>query len=137
MVATGGCFDLVHAGHVGLLESARRIGDCLIVCLNSDDSVTRRKGPGRPLTTAADRAKVLAALGSVDAVVIFEEDTPERVLGRLRPDVWVKGATTRCRICRRRRCSGRGVGRRWYCRTWTATRRHCWRGGPRMRLRWL
>ncbi len=91
VVATGGCFDLVHAGHVGLLESARRIGDCLIVCLNSDDSVTRRKGPGRPLTTAADRAKVLAALGSVDAVVIFEEDTPERVLGRLRPDVWVKG----------------------------------------------
>ncbi|MGW4149356.1 D-glycero-beta-D-manno-heptose 1-phosphate adenylyltransferase, partial [Streptomyces albogriseolus] len=91
VVATGGCFDLVHAGHVGLLESARRIGDCLIVCLNSDDSVTRRKGPGRPLTPATDRAKVLAALGSVDAVVIFEEDTPERVLERLRPDVWVKG----------------------------------------------
>ncbi|MET7292928.1 D-glycero-beta-D-manno-heptose 1-phosphate adenylyltransferase [Streptomyces griseoloalbus] len=91
VVATGGCFDLVHAGHVGLLESARRIGDCLIVCLNSDASVTRRKGPGRPLTPAADRARVLAALGSVDAVVVFEEDTPETVLGRLRPDVWVKG----------------------------------------------
>ncbi|MFD8524202.1 D-glycero-beta-D-manno-heptose 1-phosphate adenylyltransferase [Streptomyces capillispiralis] len=91
VVATGGCFDLVHAGHVGLLESARRIGDCLIVCLNSDASVTRRKGPGRPLTPAADRARVLAALGSVDAVVVFEEDTPEAVLGRLRPDVWVKG----------------------------------------------
>ncbi|MFI8206607.1 D-glycero-beta-D-manno-heptose 1-phosphate adenylyltransferase [Streptomyces sp. NPDC085937] len=91
VVATGGCFDLVHAGHVGLLESARRIGDCLIVCLNSDDSVSRRKGPGRPLTPAADRAKVLAALGSVDAVVVFEEDTPEEILGRLRPDVWVKG----------------------------------------------
>ncbi|MCM2517285.1 D-glycero-beta-D-manno-heptose 1-phosphate adenylyltransferase [Streptomyces griseoincarnatus] len=91
VVATGGCFDLVHAGHVGLLESARRIGDCLIVCLNSDASVTRRKGPGRPLTPSTDRARVLAALGSVDAVVVFEEDTPERVLERLRPDVWVKG----------------------------------------------
>ncbi|GAB2878468.1 D-glycero-beta-D-manno-heptose 1-phosphate adenylyltransferase [Streptomyces deserti] len=91
VVATGGCFDLVHAGHVGLLESARRIGDCLIVCLNSDASVTRRKGPGRPLNPAADRARVLAALGSVDAVVVFEEDTPEAVLTRLRPDVWVKG----------------------------------------------
>ncbi|MFC8143949.1 D-glycero-beta-D-manno-heptose 1-phosphate adenylyltransferase [Streptomyces paradoxus] len=91
VVATGGCFDLVHAGHVGLLESARRIGDCLIVCLNSDASVARRKGPGRPLNPAADRARVLAALGSVDAVVVFGEDTPEAVLARLRPDVWVKG----------------------------------------------
>ncbi|MFI1422237.1 D-glycero-beta-D-manno-heptose 1-phosphate adenylyltransferase [Streptomyces sp. NPDC020731] len=91
VVATGGCFDLVHAGHVGLLESARRVGDCLIVCLNSDASVMRRKGAGRPLTPVADRARVLAALGSVDAVVVFEEDTPEVVLGRLRPDVWVKG----------------------------------------------
>ncbi|MFF5160238.1 D-glycero-beta-D-manno-heptose 1-phosphate adenylyltransferase [Streptomyces sp. NPDC000348] len=91
VVATGGCFDLVHAGHVGLLESARRVGDCLIVCLNSDASVTRRKGAGRPLTPVTDRARVLAALGSVDAVVVFEEDTPEAVLGRLRPDVWVKG----------------------------------------------
>lgn len=91
VVATGGCFDLLHAGHVGLLESARRIGDCLIVCLNSDASLARRKGPGRPLNPAADRAHVLAALGSVDAVVVFEEDTPEALLNRLRPDVWVKG----------------------------------------------
>ncbi|MFF9487998.1 D-glycero-beta-D-manno-heptose 1-phosphate adenylyltransferase [Streptomyces sp. NPDC014676] len=91
VVATGGCFDLLHAGHVGLLDSARRVGDCLIVCLNSDASVARRKGAGRPLTPVADRARVLAALGSVDAVVVFEEDTPEVVLGRLRPDVWVKG----------------------------------------------
>ncbi|CAL9631510.1 D-glycero-beta-D-manno-heptose 1-phosphate adenylyltransferase [Streptomyces pilosus] len=91
VVATGGCFDLVHAGHVGLLESARRIGDCLIVCLNSDASVTRRKGAGRPLNPVADRARVLAALGSVDAVVVFEEDTPAALLERLRPDVWVKG----------------------------------------------
>ncbi|MFE9773197.1 D-glycero-beta-D-manno-heptose 1-phosphate adenylyltransferase [Streptomyces sp. NPDC005931] len=91
VVATGGCFDLVHAGHVALLESARRIGDCLIVCLNSDASVARRKGRGRPINPAADRARVLSALGSVDAVVVFEEDTPQAVLGRLRPDVWVKG----------------------------------------------
>ncbi|MGA4845890.1 D-glycero-beta-D-manno-heptose 1-phosphate adenylyltransferase [Streptomyces sp. G5(2025)] len=91
VVATGGCFDLLHAGHVGLLESARRIGDCLIVCLNSDASLTRRKGPGRPLNQQADRVRVLEALGSVDAVAVFEEDTPQELLNRLRPDVWVKG----------------------------------------------
>ncbi|KOT86776.1 D-beta-D-heptose 1-phosphate adenosyltransferase [Streptomyces sp. NRRL F-5755] len=91
VVATGGCFDLLHAGHVGLLESARRIGDCLIVCVNSDASVTRLKGPGRPLTRAADRTRVLAGLGSVDAVAVFEEDSPVELLRRLRPDVWVKG----------------------------------------------
>ncbi|MGR4879868.1 PfkB family carbohydrate kinase [Streptomyces sp. LARHCF249] len=91
VVATGGCFDLLHAGHVGLLESARRIGDCLIVCVNSDASLTRRKGPGRPLTPLADRMRVLGALGSVDAVVAFEEDTPAALLAELRPDIWVKG----------------------------------------------
>ncbi|KIF01342.1 hypothetical protein PL81_36120, partial [Streptomyces sp. RSD-27] len=91
VVATGGCFDLLHAGHVGLLDSARRIGDCLIVCVNSDASLRRLKGPGRPLTPLEDRIKVLAALGSVDAVVPFEEDTPQTLLGALRPDVWVKG----------------------------------------------
>ncbi len=83
-VATGGCFDLLHAGHVGLLESARRIGDCLIVCVNSDASLARRKGPGRPLNPVADRLRVLAALGSVDAVAVFEEDTPAALLSRLR-----------------------------------------------------
>jgi rfaE bifunctional protein nucleotidyltransferase chain/domain/rfaE bifunctional protein kinase chain/domain len=91
VVATGGCFDLLHAGHVGLLESARGVGDCLIVCLNSDASVARLKGPGRPLNHVADRVRVLEALGSVDAVAVFDEDTPEELLGRLRPDVWVKG----------------------------------------------
>lgn len=91
VVATGGCFDLLHAGHVGLLDSARRIGDCLIVCVNSDDSLRRLKGPGRPLTPLEDRLRVLAALGSVDAVVAFDEDTPETLLRSLRPDVWVKG----------------------------------------------
>jgi rfaE bifunctional protein nucleotidyltransferase chain/domain/rfaE bifunctional protein kinase chain/domain len=91
VVATGGCFDLLHAGHVSLLKTARSLGDCLIVCLNSDGSVRRLKGDGRPLNHAADRAAVLAALGSVDAIAVFEEDTPCAVLGRLRPDIWVKG----------------------------------------------
>ncbi|MFG3496563.1 D-glycero-beta-D-manno-heptose 1-phosphate adenylyltransferase [Streptomyces sp. NPDC047928] len=91
VVATGGCFDLLHAGHVGLLESARRIGDCLIVCVNSDASVGRLKGPGRPLNPIADRVRVLAGLGSVDAVAVFDADTPAELLARLRPDVWVKG----------------------------------------------
>ena len=91
VVATGGCFDLLHAGHVSLLQTARSLGDCLIVCLNSDDSVRRLKGNGRPLNHAADRAAVLAALGCVDAIAVFGEDTPCEVLDQLRPDVWVKG----------------------------------------------
>jgi D-beta-D-heptose 7-phosphate kinase / D-beta-D-heptose 1-phosphate adenosyltransferase len=91
VVATGGCFDLLHAGHVATLEAARALGDCVVVCLNSDDSVRRLKGPGRPLVPQADRARVLAALEPVDAVVVFDEDTPAEVLARIRPDVWVKG----------------------------------------------
>ncbi|MEU5995892.1 PfkB family carbohydrate kinase [Spirillospora sp. NPDC047418] len=92
VVATGGCFDLLHAGHVSLLQQARRLGDCLIVCVNSDASVRRRKGPARPLTPAADRVRVLEALSDVDAAVVFDDDTPVPLLERLRPDVWVKGA---------------------------------------------
>ncbi|MBA6441710.1 D-glycero-beta-D-manno-heptose 1-phosphate adenylyltransferase [Streptomyces sp. GMR22] len=91
VVATGGCFDLLHAGHVGLLQNARRIGDCLIVCVNSDASVGRLKGPGRPINPVADRIRVLSGLGCVDAVAVFDEDTPEPLLRQLRPDVWVKG----------------------------------------------
>ncbi|MFE2261240.1 D-glycero-beta-D-manno-heptose 1-phosphate adenylyltransferase [Streptomyces griseosporeus] len=91
VVATGGCFDLLHAGHVGLLQAARRIGDCLVVCVNSDDSVRRRKGAGRPVNPLDDRVRVLRALACVDAVAVFDEDTPERLLADLRPDVWVKG----------------------------------------------
>jgi D-beta-D-heptose 7-phosphate kinase / D-beta-D-heptose 1-phosphate adenosyltransferase len=91
VVATGGCFDLLHAGHVSLLQAARSLGDCLIVCLNSDASVHRRKGDGRPLNHAADRAAVLAALGCVDAITVFSEDTPCAALDRIRPDIWVKG----------------------------------------------
>jgi D-beta-D-heptose 7-phosphate kinase/D-beta-D-heptose 1-phosphate adenosyltransferase len=91
VVATGGCFDLLHAGHVATLRAARGLGDCLVVCINSDDSVRRLKGPSRPLVSAPDRARVLEALEFVDAVVVFDEDTPAEVLERLRPDVWAKG----------------------------------------------
>ena len=91
VVATGGCFDVLHAGHVALLARARRLGDCLIVCLNSDASVRRLKGADRPLCAQGDRAAVLQALASVDAVAVFDEDTPEAVLHRLRPHVWAKG----------------------------------------------
>jgi rfaE bifunctional protein nucleotidyltransferase chain/domain len=91
IVATGGCFDLLHAGHVSLLRDARQLGDCLVVCLNSDASVRRLKGPGRPLVPAEDRARVLSALECVDGVLIFAEATPDALLERLRPDVWVKG----------------------------------------------
>jgi D-beta-D-heptose 7-phosphate kinase / D-beta-D-heptose 1-phosphate adenosyltransferase len=91
VVATGGCFDLLHAGHVATLRGARALGDCLIVCLNSDGSVRRLKGPERPLVPQADRVAVLEALGCVDVVVPFDERTPEAVLRRLRPDVFAKG----------------------------------------------
>jgi D-beta-D-heptose 7-phosphate kinase/D-beta-D-heptose 1-phosphate adenosyltransferase len=91
VVATGGCFDLLHPGHVHTLQSARALGDCHDVCVNSDASVRRLKGPGRPVVEQADRAAVLAALGCVDAVEVFDEDTPVEVLRRLRPDLWVKG----------------------------------------------
>jgi rfaE bifunctional protein nucleotidyltransferase chain/domain/rfaE bifunctional protein kinase chain/domain len=94
-VATGGCFDLLHAGHVSMLEAARRLGDCLVVCLNSDDSVRRLKGSGRPRQTASDRAEVLLALECVDAVVVFDDDTPVEVLRRLKPHLFVKGADYR------------------------------------------
>lgn len=91
VVATGGCFDLLHAGHVHCLRTARAAGDCLIVCLNSDASVRRLKGAGRPLNNEADRAAILESLSCVDAVVVFTEPTPEETVRRLRPDVWVKG----------------------------------------------
>jgi rfaE bifunctional protein nucleotidyltransferase chain/domain/rfaE bifunctional protein kinase chain/domain len=91
LVATGGCFDLLHPGHLGLLRAARALGDGLVVCLNSDESVRRRKGPGRPIVPAADRMAMLEALEPVDAVAVFDEDTPAALLDLLRPDVWVKG----------------------------------------------
>jgi D-beta-D-heptose 7-phosphate kinase / D-beta-D-heptose 1-phosphate adenosyltransferase len=91
IVATGGCFDLLHAGHVATLQAGRRLGDWLVVCLNSDASVRRLKGAPRPLVPASDRARVLEALQCVDSVAVFDEDTPAEALRRIRPDVWVKG----------------------------------------------
>jgi rfaE bifunctional protein nucleotidyltransferase chain/domain/rfaE bifunctional protein kinase chain/domain len=91
VVATGGCFDLLHAGHVATLTAARALGDCLVVLVNSDASVRRLKGAERPVVPASDRAAVLEALAAVDATVVFEEDTPEAALERLCPDVWAKG----------------------------------------------
>ncbi|HET9691288.1 MAG TPA: PfkB family carbohydrate kinase [Acidimicrobiales bacterium] len=91
VVATGGCFDLFHAGHVHLLEAAARLGDALVVCVNSDASVRALKGPERPVVPEADRVAVLRALGCVDEVVCFDDPTPAAVLGVLRPDVFVKG----------------------------------------------
>jgi rfaE bifunctional protein nucleotidyltransferase chain/domain len=91
LVATGGCFDLLHPGHVSLLRQARAMGDALIVCLNSDDSVRRLKGPSRPIVAERDRARLLGELASVDAVTIFDESSPAALLERLRPDIWVKG----------------------------------------------
>ncbi|MEJ2863537.1 PfkB family carbohydrate kinase [Actinomycetospora flava] len=94
VVATGGCFDLLHAGHARTLAAARQLAGedgVLVVCLNSDASVRRLKGPERPVVAEADRAEMLAALASVDAVEVFDEDDPRAVLDRLRPDIWVKG----------------------------------------------
>ena len=91
VIATGGCFDLLHAGHVRMLQAARALGDCLVVCLNSDSSVAALKGPGRPVVAQAERAAVLEALESVDAVLVFDESSPEAAIERIRPHVWVKG----------------------------------------------
>ena len=91
-VFTNGCFDLLHAGHVTLLEQARRLGDLLIVAINSDRSVRRLKGAGRPIIAQRDRARLLSALACVDYVLIFDEATPAGLIRRLRPDILVKGA---------------------------------------------
>jgi D-beta-D-heptose 7-phosphate kinase / D-beta-D-heptose 1-phosphate adenosyltransferase len=95
IVFTNGCFDILHAGHVGYLEEARKQGDRLVVALNSDDSVRRLKGAERPINSVESRMAVLAGLESVDWVVSFDEDTPERLLRRIKPDVLVKGGDYR------------------------------------------
>ena len=95
MVFTNGCFDLLHVGHVRSLEEARSLGDRLIVGVNRDVSVRRLKGPKRPVVPEARRAEVLAALASVDAVLLFGESTPLRVIRALRPDVLAKGGDWR------------------------------------------
>jgi len=92
LVVTNGCFDLLHAGHLSLLNHAAALGDVLVVAINSDASIRRLKGPDRPVVPQAERAALLAALTSVDAVTIFHEDTPMQLLREVRPDVLVKGA---------------------------------------------
>lgn len=91
VVMTNGCFDILHAGHVGYLEHARQLGDRLVVAVNDDNSVTRLKGSGRPINSLSQRMRVLAALQSVDWVVPFAEDTPERLICSIMPDILVKG----------------------------------------------
>ena len=92
VVFTNGCYDLLHPGHIRLLESCRSMGDVLILALNSDASVRRMKGPSRPLLDETERARVAQALDAVDAVVFFEEDTPRELIAEILPDVLVKGA---------------------------------------------
>jgi len=93
LVLTNGCFDLLHVGHVRYLKEAKGLGDLLVVGVNSDDSARRLKGEGRPLIPQEERAEILAALEAVDYVVIFEEDTAEKLVSSLRPDLYVKGGT--------------------------------------------
>jgi D-glycero-beta-D-manno-heptose 1-phosphate adenylyltransferase len=92
VVWTNGCYDLLHVGHVRGLQEARGMGDVLVVGVNSDASVRRIKGPRRPIVPEAERAEVLAALGCVDRVLVFGQDTPVEVLARLKPDIHCKGA---------------------------------------------
>lgn len=91
IVFTNGCFDILHAGHVRYLSAARTLGDCLIVGLNSDQSVRNLKGPARPVNCQEDRAEVLAALAAVDYVVIFQEITAENIVTEIKPDIYAKG----------------------------------------------
>lgn len=91
IVFTNGCFDLMHPGHVRYLEQARSLGDMLIVAVNSDASVSRLKGPERPVQNEQDRCEVMAALQCVDFVTVFAEDTPFEIISELRPDILVKG----------------------------------------------
>ncbi|WP_129790183.1 PfkB family carbohydrate kinase [Promicromonospora panici] len=91
LVATSGCFDLLHAGHVTMLDAARRLGEHLVVLVNSDRSVRRLKGPERPVVPLADRLRVLESLGCVDAAVVLDDDEPSRAVAALRPDIWAKG----------------------------------------------
>lgn len=92
MVFTNGCYDLLHPGHIALLEQARSLGDVLILALNTDASVKRNKGPLRPFFSQDERARLASQLDAVDAVVLFDEETPRELIARVLPDVLVKGA---------------------------------------------
>lgn len=91
VVFTNGCFDLLHVGHVRYLSAARALGDCLIVAINSDASVRRLKGPSRPIVPHRERLEVLSALGCIDYLILFSDDTPRRIIDALIPDILVKG----------------------------------------------
>src|SRR5690349_12944237 len=91
IVFTNGCFDLLHVGHVRYLQEAKKLGDILVIGVNSDASVRRLKGPTRPVQSENDRAEILAALGCVDFTVIFTEDTPKNLIETVAPDILVKG----------------------------------------------
>ena len=92
VVLTNGCYDILHPGHIRLLEKARSLGDILILALNTDASVQRLKGPNRPIISELERAEVAAALNAVDAVTFFDEDTPRELIAAVLPDVLIKGA---------------------------------------------
>jgi rfaE bifunctional protein nucleotidyltransferase chain/domain len=92
VVFTNGCYDVLHPGHIRLLESARSMGDILILALNTDASVQRIKGPTRPLISEGERAELAAALAAVDAVTFFDEDTPRELIAAVLPDILIKGA---------------------------------------------
>ena len=92
VVFTNGCYDILHPGHIRLLERARSLGDILILALNTDDSVARLKGPTRPLLSETERARMTLALESVDAVTFFSEDTPRELIAEVLPDILIKGA---------------------------------------------
>ena len=108
LVLANGCFDLLHVGHVRYLQAARALGDALVVGLNSDASVRRLKGPGRPVMPAAERAELVAAVSGVDAVVVFEEDSADALIARLRPT-----STPRARTTPRRACPSAARWKRW------------------------
>lgn len=91
LVFTNGCFDLLHPGHIRYLEAARQLGDRLLVAVNSDTSVKRLKGPSRPILAESERCEVIAGLGCVDLVTVFDEDTPFEIIAEILPDVLVKG----------------------------------------------
>jgi len=91
VVFTNGCFDLLHVGHVRYLQEAKKLGDILVVALNSDSSVKKLKGPSRPVQNENDRAEILAALACVDFTLLFSEETPESIIKKIKPDILVKG----------------------------------------------
>lgn len=113
IVTTNGCFDLLHVGHVRYIFEASRFGDIMIVAINSDDSVKRLKGDSRPIVSELDRAEMIASLGCVDYVTIFDEDTPIPLLERIRPDIHVKGGNYRLEQLLERetveRCGGKVI----------------------------